>query len=520
MEKRVAIIGAGASGLVACKYCLKKGFKPIIFEADSRIGGVWAHTLDSTRLQNTKQVYQFSDFPWHPSVTDVHPTHSQVLDYLESYARHFGILSCISFNSRVIGIDYVGESFEEMKSWDLFGGTGQAFGSKGKWHIKVQDTKNSEIKDYEVEFVILCIGQFSGLPNIPEFPEKEGPEVFKGKVMHSMEFSASKNLGTCKFVRGKKVAVIGSHKSAVDIAAECANINGSKYPCAMVQRSAHWFLPSGYLSGLLVGFLYRSRFAEILVHKPGETVLYSLLATLLSPLRWGISKIMENYIRWKFPLKKHGMLPKLNFSDDMSSCQISMLPDKFFDKVEEGSIIIVNNSQSFRFYKEGLIIDGQKQQYLQTDLVIFATGFKSEEKLKNIFSSSVFQDWIKATSPDLLYRRILNPRIPQMPIVGYSESFSHLGSCEMQSLWLANFLDGNIELPCIRDMEKEAKMWTNKIKQSIGHYYKRACINNIIIWYNDQLCKDLGYKSKRKNGIFADLFTPYAPADYATNLTH
>ncbi|WCJ29935.1 Dimethylaniline monooxygenase [N-oxide-forming] 1 [Euphorbia peplus] len=514
MEKRIAIIGAGASGLVACKCCLKKGFKPIIFEADSRVGGVWGHTLDSTRLQNTKEVYRFSDFPWHPSVIDLNPTHSQVLDYLESYAQHFGILSCISFNSRVIGIDYVGESFEEMESWDLCGGTGTPFGSKGKWHIKVQNTVDSEIKDYEVEFVILCVGQFSGFPNIPEFPKEGGPEVFKGKVMHSMEFSASNNLGTSKFVRGKKVAVIGSHKSGVDIAAECAKLNGSKYPCTIVQRNAHWFLPRGTLGELLVGFLYVNRFAEILVHKPGETVLYSLLATLLSPLRWGISKVLENYVRWQSPVKKHGMLPKSSFHDDLAACQIAMLPEIFYDKVEEGSIII-KNSQSFRFYKEGLIIDGENQQYLETDLVIFATGFKGDEKLKNMFSSSVFKDWIKATSPVLLYRQILHARIPQLAMVGLNESFSNLGSSEMQSVWLANFLDGNIELPCIREMEKEAKMWADNIKEATGQYYKRGCINSTIIWYSDLLCKDLGVNSKRKNGVLANFFLPYAPTDYA-----
>ncbi|WCJ29934.1 Dimethylaniline monooxygenase [N-oxide-forming] 1 [Euphorbia peplus] len=518
MAKRVAIIGAGSSGLVAGKYCLKKGFKPMIFEADSRIGGVWGHTLDSTRLQNTKQVYKFSDFPWHPSVNEVHPTHSQVLDYLESYARHFGILSCISLNSRVIGIDYVGQSFQEMESWDLWSGNSQPFGSKGKWHIKVQHTKTSEIKDYEAEFVILCVGQFSGIPNIPEFPEEGGPEVFKGKVMHSMEFSATNNLGISKFVHGKKVAVIGSHKSAIDIAAECANVNGSKNPCTLVQRSAHWFLPSGYWSGLFVGFLYMNRFAELQVPKPGQTFLYTLLAIFLSPLRWVISKIIEIYVKWKFPLKKYGLLPKCKFSDDISSCFLSMLPGNFYDKVEDGSII-VKNSPSFRFHKKGLIIDGEKQQYLETDLVIFATGFKGEEKLKNIFASPIFQDWIMANSPILLYRQILHPRIPQMAIVGYNENLASLASSEMKSLWLANFLDGNIELPCIREMEREAKMWEKHIKQASGQYYKRGCIGNTAIWYYDILCKDMGYNPKRKSGFLANLFLPYTSSDYANLAT-
>ncbi|XP_037495192.1 probable flavin-containing monooxygenase 1 [Jatropha curcas] len=291
MEKRVAIIGAGLSGLLACKYILNKGFKPTVFEEEARIGGVWAKTMESTRLQNIREGYQFSDFPWPSTVKDLHPNHIQVIEYLEAYADFFKILPCIKFNSKVIGIDYVGESFQEMESWDLWGGNGKAFGSKGKWHIKVQETNNCRLEEYHFEFLILCIGRFSGYPNIPEFPPNKGPEVFKGKVKHSMDFSALDNATVANFVEGKKVAVIGSHKSAVDIAAECASTNGVKYPCTVVQRTAHWFLPSTFFSGLLLGFLYANRFSELLVHKPGETFRLALLATLLSPLVTFISYI-------------------------------------------------------------------------------------------------------------------------------------------------------------------------------------------------------------------------------------
>ncbi|BAT79889.1 hypothetical protein LR48_Vigan04g028500 [Vigna angularis] len=515
MERRVAIIGAGTSGLVACKYFLQFGFNPTVFEADDGAGGLWRHTMESTKLQSNKQAYRFMDFPWPSSVKEDNPSHNQMLDYLNSYAQHFSLIPHIRFNSKVIDIDYVGgESTEEMKSWELWGGNGRPFCSKGTWHITVQDTKNLSLEVHKAEFVVLCIGKYSGLPNIPEFPPGQGPEVFYGKVMHSMDYSNLDNDTAAELIRGKRITVIGSHKSALDLATECANANGVMHPCTIIQRTAYWFFPDFNTWGVIVGFLYFNRFAELFVHKPGEAFLLSLVATLLSPLRWGISKVLENILKWKLPLKKYGLVPSHSFLHDLSSCLLGVLPDNFFDKLKEGSILI-KNSQSFSFCREGVVIDGETKP-LETDIVIFATGYKGDEKIKNIFKSPIFQNHIlgPATSTVPLYRQIIHPRIPQLAIIGYAESASNIFASEMKSLWVAHFLDGNIEVPSIRAMEKEVKLWEDNMKQYAGTYFGKSCFDNFGICYHDQLCKDMKHNPKRKNGIFEELFEPYGPADY------
>ncbi|KAK7282938.1 hypothetical protein RIF29_12071 [Crotalaria pallida] len=110
--KKVCIIGAGLSGLLACKYILAKGFHPMVFEANSY-------------------------FPWPSSVTEDFPDQEQVMKYIIDYANHFDLLKYINFNTKVLGIEYEGVRADEMQAWHLWCGTGEPFNSKGKWKVSV-----------------------------------------------------------------------------------------------------------------------------------------------------------------------------------------------------------------------------------------------------------------------------------------------------------------------------------------------------------------------------------------------
>ncbi|KAI3962362.1 hypothetical protein MKX01_005364 [Papaver californicum] len=255
----IGIIGAGVSGLLACKYVLQKGFQPIVFESQSGFGGVWTHTIQRTKLQIPRQGYLFSNFPWTFYDKEDYPNYNQLMEYLESYALHFNLLPCIKFNTEVINLDYL---------------------------------------------------------------IQEGQD--RCKVIHSMDYSAMDDCDAAEFIKGKHVTVVGSLKS-------------------------HLYLPDDRPWGVSLGSLFLKRFTELMVHKPGEGLIFDILATLLSPL--AASEFVDSYFKSKFPLKKHSMIPIHSFSQELSSCSVLRVPEFFYNRVEEG-IIILKKSNGFSFSKE------------------------------------------------------------------------------------------------------------------------------------------------------------------------
>ncbi|PWA45759.1 dimethylaniline monooxygenase, N-oxide-forming [Artemisia annua] len=401
-KKQVAIVGAGISGLLACKYCLSKGFKPIVFDFEPDIGGVWSKAMKTTRLQAAKAFYHFLDFQWPDSVTNHFPTQQQMMDYLHSYAKHFGLMPHIKLNTRVKGISYEGGLASD--TWSLWNGIGKTFPPVGKWNVIAEDIQTTTTQVYMVDFVILCLGRFKDVPNIPEFPKGKGPEVFQGHVIHSMKYSSMDHDKAAELVKGKKVVVVGFGKTGLDIARECSSVNGLEPPTTIVYRRDHWKVCDWAPLGIPFSYFYCNRFSELLVHKPGEGFLLSLLATLLSPLRWGVSKLIETYVKKKHPLAKFNMIPQHSFSKDARSCLLAYMPDSdnFFDELEKGSIKL-KKSQSYSFCNKGILLDEENAQ-IEADVVIFATGYKGEEKLKHIFESSTFGEFIAGSPRIPLYR--------------------------------------------------------------------------------------------------------------------
>ncbi|CAI8610944.1 unnamed protein product [Vicia faba] len=510
---KIGIIGGGVSGIAIAKQL--SHLNPIVFEASDSIGGVWKHcTYNSTKLQSHRRDYEFTDFPWPERDNNDFPTHVEVVDYLRSYAKYFDVVKNIRFKSKVVELRFSGNTNSE------FGGLGLScdleYGcllpGQSMWDVAVQTNDSHAIQWYSFEFVVVCIGKYGDIPKIPMFPSKRGPEVFNGKVLHTLDYCKLDQQAANQLLNNKKVVIVGFKKSALDLAMECAQANQGVEgkPCTMVIRTLHWTVPHYWIWGLPFFLFYSTRSSQLLHQRPNQGLLRDLLCFLLSPMRLGISKFIESYIMSKAPLEKYGLKPEHPFEEDYASCQMAIMPENFFSEVEKGKILFKKGSKWW-FCNEGIEFeDGAK---VEADVVILATGFEGKKKLKAILPEPFCSllEYPSGLMP--LYRGTIHPLIPNMAFIGYVESVSNLHSSELRSMWLSGLVDDKFKLPKVERMLSQTLEEIEVMKRST-RFYKRHCISTYSINHSDEICNDLGRSSWRKKNWISEAFGPYSSQDY------
>ena len=115
---------------------------------------------------------------------------------------------------------------------------------------------------------------------------------------------------------------------------------------------------------------------------------------------WVFSKMVETYLRTVYPLNEYDLVPSYSFFKQMFTWTTATTPPRFFERLRQGSIVPVrlrSPNKQLRFCKTGLIVDDDNA--LSADIVVFATGYKTDQKLQNIFSSSYFKECLATASP-------------------------------------------------------------------------------------------------------------------------
>ena len=126
--KRVAIIGAGASGLPAIKCCLDEGLEPVCFERTEDIGGLWnykeqthdgqATVMKSTICNTSKEMMCYSDFPI-PAEFPNFMHNTKVMEYFHMYAKEFKLENYIRFKTEITKVCCAEKSLKESNTYGL-----------------------------------------------------------------------------------------------------------------------------------------------------------------------------------------------------------------------------------------------------------------------------------------------------------------------------------------------------------------------------------------------------------------
>ncbi|XP_063154656.1 flavin-containing monooxygenase 5-like isoform X2 [Candoia aspera] len=204
-KKRVAIIGAGSSGLCNIKCCLEEGLEPVCFESSDDIGGLWrfkenpeegrASIYKSVIINTSKEMMCFSDFP----IPDDFPNYmhnSKIMDYFWLYAEQFDLLKYIRFKTKVCSV---------TKRSD--------FSTSGQWDVTTESDGKQESAVFDA--ILVCTGHHTNahLP-LDSFP---GITTFKGRYLHSRDYKSPDEF------TGKRVIVVGIGNSGVDLAVEISH---------------------------------------------------------------------------------------------------------------------------------------------------------------------------------------------------------------------------------------------------------------------------------------------------------
>ena len=106
--KKVAVIGAGPSGITAIKNFVDQGFEVTAFERCQGVGGNWRYNdpsghssvFETTHIISSKYTSFYEDFPLPESASD-YPSHKELLNYFNAYTDHFDIRKLIKFGTIV-----------------------------------------------------------------------------------------------------------------------------------------------------------------------------------------------------------------------------------------------------------------------------------------------------------------------------------------------------------------------------------------------------------------------------------
>uniref|UniRef100_A0A0N4ZB48 Flavin-containing monooxygenase n=1 Tax=Parastrongyloides trichosuri TaxID=131310 RepID=A0A0N4ZB48_PARTI len=480
MEKRVGIVGAGASGLTSCRHAILNNFKPTVFEANNNVGGLWkfkpeetddASVMKTTVINTSKEMTAFSDYP--PSKNLANFMHNtEMCKYLEAYANDYDLYKYIKFNHKV-------KNIYRHANYDV----------TGEWVIEYMD-ENGDQHSETFDAVLLC----SGHHKIPNWPTPfEGQDNFKGKISHAHSYKDHKGY------EDKVVVVVGVGNSGGDIAVELSRIAKN---VNLVTRRGTWVFNRIFDYGEPFDLVLNRRF------------LFSLKNAVPS---WLSNSVIESKLTKRFDHKLYGLQPKHRVFNAHPTVN-----DELPNRLACGTVKVRPNIKSFGehsvTFEDGTVLEN-------VDEVIFCTGYNFEF---NILENGNLVPVVDNSCCLYKYMYPLETSTKNnFSIIGLIQPYgSIMPISEMQARLFFENLNGKCKLPSKEEMIKDIEL---KKKMMDERYYssRRHTIQVDYMDYMDEIADLINCKPNPMDYIFSDFklfwalaFGPNAPYAYRLKGNH
>ncbi|KAH7011031.1 dimethylaniline monooxygenase (N-oxide forming) [Ilyonectria destructans] len=349
---QAAIIGGGQSGLSTGGRLKALGVTYVVLEKNAQVGDAWAKRYESARLHTVREYCHL------PFDRTFGPEHGEYLgkDVLarghEKWAEKFGINIWLS-------------TTVESGSWDENSKT-----------YTLNIWKNGQLSQITANHIVIATGAGSQTPVMPELPDRE---KYKGKVLHSADYSTAREWGV------ESGIVLSTANTAHDVADDMYEVGMS---VTMVQRNRTFVLPAEF-----IGKRYHALYNN---NTPTELSDRLMFSNPVAVARLSSSKSFHAMVR-KEP-ERYEALERAGFRvDPFGDIQHAInvrLGGHYIDvgtsaKIGQGLINVKSDAVPVRYTDDGLAFSDNTE--IKADVIVFATGFigNLRQHVEKIFGPDV-----------------------------------------------------------------------------------------------------------------------------------
>ena len=355
-DPEVLVVGSGQAGLSIAARLKQQNIDTLVVDKNERVGDNWRNRYHSLKLHNQTHVNHLPYMPF-PSTWPTYIPKDKLAGWFEYYAESMELNVWTKTT-------FISAEYDKAKK---------------NWNVKLKLSDGNE-KIMKPRHIVMAVG-VSSVPNRTKIPGMEG---YKGKVIHSTDYSSGRDY------RGKNVLVFGTGTSAHDVAQDLY-VHGANVK--IVQRSPSMVVnvePSAQLPYQL--------------YSEGTNTDDCDLITISNPLE--VLKKTHQLLTEKTKEIDKPLLDKLEevgfrleYGEENTGWQFKYLTrggGYYFnvgasDLIAEGKIKVIQFSDIINFNPSG--IEVKSGDHFDVDLMVTATGYKGQEYVvEEFFGKSVVEN--------------------------------------------------------------------------------------------------------------------------------